>query len=730
VSDPQYRPLLVLIGLLYLGVTAATAIPWPNLTSSRLPSPRSWSDALHWTVASRWVVVLLAVISGFGVVSVRGNSIEPKLTHAARVYGFVMGAGLAATLVVIAAARVFLVGWATSGSGDDTTSTRGLGDSDRLWASIAISSVIAGVLGLVVFLTLLKWTNSRIKAADTLAFSPAYSTRYKHFLRFRIDREGDLTCYGIGIDPVGEGWFAAMTAADSTPSIVPPHDRAGIPRIFYIWGKTYRKFTPAPLEIAVSISDPQRDKEAPDWLVESFEHMSATLIQGGHVLMYGGTPGDGFTTRLHDIEQQVHAHNPNPRNRLVNYVPDYLWADDLDSSAMEVCRVRRTSNDAESEVDRRIRDLTAMRHHVTSRADVRIVIGGDLQPGSAQTRLAPGVLEEAYLSVAAGQPLIVLGGFAGAGRLIADALLGCANPIEIDGLAEHFVVPVAGADGVVPLGFVEMLGKMNSLGVLRNGLTDGENLSVGRYRIPNTPLEHRCASRNAQTSRRENAGRSSRIDRRLSSPELWVTIVPSLLGPAHEREGLDHPVLQREAAGSDGEDAEQHHHLHDMARVDRVVLRPHVARQEHEHHHERSADRCDPGTDTEHQCHAEQQQRHHESDIGEVDRVRCRRSHPLKQETGVAALGREVEIPEGRRAAIDHGGVAEEIDARCSGSLRAEPAAGGEAESEHLVEEGPEKGPAQQDAQHGPCPHPLRLAVRTQLRVDLLHRCGHQISNL
>jgi len=108
------------------------------------------------------------------------------------VYGLVMGAGLAATLVVIAAARVFLVGWETSGSGDDTTSTRGLGDSDWLWASIVIAAVVAAFLGLVVFLTLLKWTNSRIKAADTLAFSPAYSTRYKHFLRFRIDREGPV----------------------------------------------------------------------------------------------------------------------------------------------------------------------------------------------------------------------------------------------------------------------------------------------------------------------------------------------------------------------------------------------------------------------------------------------------------------------------------------------------------------------------------------------------------
>ena len=478
VLDPQYRPLLALIGLLFLGLTAATAIPWPNLTSGTLPTPRSWSDALHWTVASPWVLLLLAVICGFGVVSVRGNSVEPKLTKAARAYGLVMGAGLAATLVVIAAARVFLVGW----SGDDTTSTRGLGDSDWLWPSIAIATVVAAFLGLVVFLTLLKWTNSRIKAADTLAFSPAYSTRYKHFLRFRIDREGDLTCYGIGIDPVGEGWFEAMTAPDSAPSSVPPHDRAGIPRLYYIWGKTYRKFTPVPLEIAVSISDPdpKRDKAGPDKLAESFEHVCATLIHGGHTLMYGGKPGVGYTTRLHDIEQQVHADNPNPKNRLVNYVADYRWTDGLESSAMQVRRVRRASNGVESDVDRMIRDDTEMRRHVTARADVRIVIGGDLRPGSAQTRLAPGVLEEAYMSVAAGRPLIVLGGFDGAGRLIADAIQGCADPAEIDDLAEHFVDPVAGADGVVPFGFVEMLARMNSLGVLRNGLTDGENRELLR----------------------------------------------------------------------------------------------------------------------------------------------------------------------------------------------------------------------------------------------------------
>jgi hypothetical protein len=482
VFDPQYRPLLLLVGLLFLGVTAATAIPWPNLTSDTLPTPRSWIDALRWTVASPWVLLLIAVICGVGVVAVRGNSVEPKLNGAARVYGLLMGAGLAGTLVVVATTRAFLVGWETSGSGGNQTSARGLGDSDWLWPSIVIATVVGAFGGLVVFLTLLKWTNSRIKAADTLAFSPAYSTRYKHFLRFRIDREGDLTCYGIGIDPVGEGWFDAMTSPDSTPSSVPPHDPAGIPRLYYIWGKTYRKFTPVPLEIAVSVSDPatNRDLAAPDRLVESFEHLSETLIRGGHTLLYGGKPDTGFTTRLHQVEQGVHADNPNPKNRLVNYVADYLWTDDHGPWLMQRRRVRRAPVGSETDAERVINDLTEMRRHITARADVRLVVGGDLQPGPPHSRIAPGVLEEAYLSIAAGQPLIVLGGFGGVGELIADALLGCADPAEIDRLAEHFITPPGGADGTGPPGFGAMLARLNSVGVLRNGLTDGENLELLR----------------------------------------------------------------------------------------------------------------------------------------------------------------------------------------------------------------------------------------------------------
>ncbi len=495
VFDPQYRPLLLLVGLLFLGLTAATAIPWPNLTSNTSSATDSekdegwWSpiveafvDPLRWTLASPWVLLIIGVICGVGVVAVRGNSVEPKLTGAARVYGLLMGAGLAATLVAVATVRALLVGWEPSGSEGDQSSARGLGDSDWLWPSILIAAVVAAFAGLVVFLTLLKWTNSRIKAADTLAFSPAYSTRYKHFLRFRIDREGDLTCYCIGIDPVGEGWFEAMTSADSTPSSVPPHDRAGIPRLYYVWGKTYRKFTPVPLEIAVSISDPtpKRDAAAPDRLVESFEHLSETLIRGGHTLLYGGMPGAGFTTRLNQVELRVHADNPNPKNRLVNYVADHLWTDDHGPWLMQRRRVRRVPVASESDTERVINDLTEMRRHVTARADVRIVVGGDLQPGSPQTRLAPGVLEEAYLSIAAGRPLIVLGGFGGVGELIADALVGCADPAEIDRLAEHFITPVGGADGVAPLGFGEMLARMNGVGVLRNGLTDGENRELLR----------------------------------------------------------------------------------------------------------------------------------------------------------------------------------------------------------------------------------------------------------
>ncbi len=96
-------------------------------------------------------------------------------------------------------------------------------------------------------------------------------------------------------------------------------------------------------------------------------------------------------------------------------------------------------------------------------------------PRIPKTRLAPDIVEEAYLAVDAGEPLIVAGGFGGAAKLNADALLERFSPADIDRLAEHFVGSVPSNDGATSVDFAGMMARFNSLGVLRNGLTDGKN---------------------------------------------------------------------------------------------------------------------------------------------------------------------------------------------------------------------------------------------------------------
>ncbi|MGB0114576.1 MAG: hypothetical protein WBP59_15265, partial [Ilumatobacteraceae bacterium] len=245
VLDRQYWPLMAFATLLSLGFAGLAALgagTW-SLWGDEAATGRSWQDALAWTLSSPWALALLVVVACAGVVALRGNSMEPKLGGAARVYGLLIGSAIAAVIVVVMAVRCWFLRSYDPESDIDAV--------DR-WVSLGVASLVSGVLCIVAFTVGVSWANSRIKAGDTIAFSPAYSTRFKNFLRFRINRHGDLTCFAVGIDPVGEGWYEAMT----TPSSVPPHDRAGIPRVHYVWGKTYRKFVPVPLDIGISVSNP------------------------------------------------------------------------------------------------------------------------------------------------------------------------------------------------------------------------------------------------------------------------------------------------------------------------------------------------------------------------------------------------------------------------------------------------------------------------------------------
>jgi hypothetical protein len=69
----------------------------------------------------------------------------------------------------------------------------------------------------------------------------------------------------------------------------------------------------------------------------------------------------------------------------------------------------------------RARDLTAMRELMAAEADARVLLGGRI---AGQQGRWPGIVEEAYLALRAGQPLYVAGGLGGAAARVAEALRG------------------------------------------------------------------------------------------------------------------------------------------------------------------------------------------------------------------------------------------------------------------------------------------------------------------
>lgn len=492
--NPQYWPLIILCALLSTAYAALVQVrlgadlfvssgTGPDVPESDFVAPSKFAansaDALNWHESLRWALLsplataFLILIACSGIVMFRGNSVEPKLSAAARAYGLVAGGSLSATFLIVTTTRLDLTLFSK-------------------WHTISVSilvAVVSGILSVWLFLKIVRWANRRIKANDTLAFGQAYSTRFKHFLRFRIDQDGNLTCYVVGIDPVGAGWYKAMTPMPGVPGSVPPYDPAGNPRIHYVWGKTYEKFAPTPIRIALSVSDPEDRSAAP--LNDAFEHLASSMLQGGHSISFGGRPGEGFTERLSVIDRARHADNPNAEPHMFNYVADYLWDEEAAasrSSQMQSIRVERSGSSSGSALtdlaadvaidgDRVMADLTAMRHLMNDHADVRVAIGGALRPGSVGTRIAPGVVEEAFLAVESGTPLLIAGGFGGAGELMAAAILGRLDPRTVGDLERHFAPAVPGRAG-----FAEMLARFTSTGVLRNGLTNGENLELLRSR--------------------------------------------------------------------------------------------------------------------------------------------------------------------------------------------------------------------------------------------------------
>ena len=87
------------------------------------------------------------------------------------------------------------------------------------------------------------------------------------------------------------------------------------------------------------------------------------------------------------------------------------------------------------------RGMTAMREAQAASAQARVVLGGKTGPEPKwDSGRIPGVIEEAWVSLKAGQPLYVIGAFGGAARVVVDLLEGRpekSSPGTISGAAPH-----------------------------------------------------------------------------------------------------------------------------------------------------------------------------------------------------------------------------------------------------------------------------------------------------
>jgi len=197
------------------------------------------------------------------------------------------------------------------------------------------------------------------------------------------------------------------------------------------------------------------------------------LLLAGLKVAYGGAlKGDfsaasNFTLRLFELVRGysglAEGVNAPPLNKaILNVAPWPLWLDygesewtmfsgdvanyeagprpDLPWSEDKLFPLTRKGRKLGSDTTKRryawARGLAAMRERITALSQARLVIGGRL------TRFAgmvPGVVEEAWLSLAQKKPLYVVGAFGGAARAVADRLLGTERPEFTDPWARQTI---------------------------------------------------------------------------------------------------------------------------------------------------------------------------------------------------------------------------------------------------------------------------------------------------
>jgi hypothetical protein len=169
-----------------------------------------------------------------------------------------------------------------------------------------------------------------------------------------------------------------------------------------------------------------------------FIEITRHILARGWSVSYGGDlRTGGYTEALFDLVRTYNPRDLPGPDRVTNYLAWPNWLGLSASASAATANIASTvrsptpegaPQDLPARQDRTPEHLawaalglTSMREQMTSDVDVRIILGGR---GSGQQGLYPGLVEEAVVAIRSGVPLFVMGGFGGAGGLVARALTG------------------------------------------------------------------------------------------------------------------------------------------------------------------------------------------------------------------------------------------------------------------------------------------------------------------
>jgi len=249
--------------------------------------------------------------------------------------------------------------------------------------------------------------------------------------------------------------------------------------------------------------------------------ISRYLLVAGVQLSYGGHLGpEGYTTRLADllrdpVIQQLRGAPPDGPNdpQLVNYLPwpsprrvnvaarlgplvSLIYCQRPDGVDEKLDPLLKLVPDTDVPCDspeRRFaisRGLTEMRLLQAGATDARVLVGGRLGSAAAPYRgRMPGVLEEGLLSLRARKPTYLVGAFGGCAKLILDELCGIHRAELNPGVRDQIPLTAElrqlyGDRRVEWTSSQDIRDELAScgLGGLNNGLTDQENIELGKTR--------------------------------------------------------------------------------------------------------------------------------------------------------------------------------------------------------------------------------------------------------